>query len=714
MIAGRGIEIDGNLISADVVVYPATNRLDGTETPSNWKGLNNFNASSIWEHMGTTYMSDGTHHYGLAAETRTWAPVAWEGLPNSAPASPALGLVGSTVWHMNGHTYLSNGTTQMVLGEDSEGKWFPMQWQGLPVELESRGFYAQDLWNVGEEIYMSVRLASTDVQLHFNQDTNSWEAITWTGMPTDSPLEAACIWTDGLTTYFSRGMYQYMLEAGTRNWVSISWEGLPRFNGSDIWRCGGDVFHSGLVGGAFKPMRLVSGGSHKWEAFQWQSEFLRETVWVAPDGAAHVSSGTTQLDLDGVETPTRVVVRKTGEQLVLGTSVLTQWGQIGGILQDQTDLQDALTTERTERLEGDAVIGSSLHAETLARTSGDNALQEHIDAESVARSSEDSILQQHIDTETTARQNADADLQEAITEKQNRLQPGSNITIVNDVISATDQVQSDWAETNTSSKSYIKNKPTEYKNEVYEAGNVPSVDWAAIPQYNYVTIATIEGTMGGSPALFTMQVNYAAGHGGKYIALLCGSSEYYRIHQLPMTMSQTTFRANEWMNPQTARYENPVVDLGTLVPVNGYENLCELAIKAFPTDATTIGQKMDSKMDKTGVVANEEGTVSVPLEELTINGTKYGVLGDRSVTGRMINCANARIGNPYVCENDGYFITNAPDSGAVDINIGNSSAHYAIAVISNGGRSILFCVKGLNVYLGGAPKSAVFVPVSYT
>lgn len=45
-------------------------------------------------------------------------------------------------------------------------------------------------------------------------------------------------------------------------------------------------------------------------------------------------------------------------------------------------------------------------------------------------------------------------------EIQDKLTAGNNITITNNVISAADQVQADWTESNTSSKAYIAHKPT--------------------------------------------------------------------------------------------------------------------------------------------------------------------------------------------------------------------------------------------------------------
>lgn len=50
--------------------------------------------------------------------------------------------------------------------------------------------------------------------------------------------------------------------------------------------------------------------------------------------------------------------------------------------------------------------------------------------------------------------------QSDLTGKQDTLTAGNNITITNNVISAADQIQSDWNQTTVTAKDYIKNKPT--------------------------------------------------------------------------------------------------------------------------------------------------------------------------------------------------------------------------------------------------------------
>lgn len=60
-----------------------------------------------------------------------------------------------------------------------------------------------------------------------------------------------------------------------------------------------------------------------------------------------------------------------------------------------------------------------------------------------------------------------------LADKQDKLTAGSNISIVNNVISATaePQVQSDWAQTNTAAVDYIKNKPAALVTKPLVAGN---------------------------------------------------------------------------------------------------------------------------------------------------------------------------------------------------------------------------------------------------
>lgn len=72
--------------------------------------------------------------------------------------------------------------------------------------------------------------------------------------------------------------------------------------------------------------------------------------------------------------------------------------------------------------------------------------------------SSDSYIQNKPDLSVYA---TDAELSAGLATKQDTLTAGSNITITNNVISATaaPQEQSDWAETDTADVSYIKNKP---------------------------------------------------------------------------------------------------------------------------------------------------------------------------------------------------------------------------------------------------------------
>lgn len=76
-----------------------------------------------------------------------------------------------------------------------------------------------------------------------------------------------------------------------------------------------------------------------------------------------------------------------------------------------------------------------------------------------ANSSADDFIKNKPDLSVYATQQ---DLTTGLSGKQDTLTPGSNITITNNVISATadPQVQADWAQSDSSAVDYIKNKPT--------------------------------------------------------------------------------------------------------------------------------------------------------------------------------------------------------------------------------------------------------------
>lgn len=68
-------------------------------------------------------------------------------------------------------------------------------------------------------------------------------------------------------------------------------------------------------------------------------------------------------------------------------------------------------------------------------------------------------------------------------EIQDKLTAGNNITITNNVISAADQVQSDWTESDTSSKAYIAHKPT-----------IPTATSDLTNDSNFITASDVPGS----------------------------------------------------------------------------------------------------------------------------------------------------------------------------------------------------------------------------
>lgn len=137
----------------------------------------------------------------------------------------------------------------------------------------------------------------------------------------------------------------------------------------------------------------------------------------------------------------------------------TEWGQIGGDIDDQTDLiqklEEVLSVEAQERQTADVLLDGKITAEAETRRTADTALGGRIDSietdlnvEISARESEDLALDGKIGgvisdltLETNERRTEDYNIHTELNGKQRKLAAGTNITItpgdVEDTISAT-------------------------------------------------------------------------------------------------------------------------------------------------------------------------------------------------------------------------------------------------------------------------------------
>src|SRR5574344_22936 len=101
----------------------------------------------------------------------------------------------------------------------------------------------------------------------------------------------------------------------------------------------------------------------------------------------------------------------------------------------QTEISNRSTADTTinNRI---STLATNLSTETENRTAADTALSDRINTEITNRAAADGALNASLTTEVNARQSADNTLTAAVAGKQDKLTAGTNITITNNVISA--------------------------------------------------------------------------------------------------------------------------------------------------------------------------------------------------------------------------------------------------------------------------------------
>lgn len=159
-----------------------------------------------------------------------------------------------------------------------------------------------------------------------------------------------------------------------------------------------------------------------------------------------------------------------GKHFVLRTELLKRLTELRKYVDDKDeeikeeleglidDLETSLGTETLAREAADTTLQNNINAEKLARQAADGTLQNYLDAEAIQREEADRTIQGYLDAEAIQREEADGtlqgnintlsgrvgtaetnitNLQGAVAGKQDTLTAGENITIENNVISAT-------------------------------------------------------------------------------------------------------------------------------------------------------------------------------------------------------------------------------------------------------------------------------------
>lgn len=93
------------------------------------------------------------------------------------------------------------------------------------------------VWSDGTNYYYS----SGAVEYIYNASTNSWDTMTWNGF---SALLGNYVWSDGTNYYYSASTNQYILDISTSTWSAKTWNGLTSFDGVNIWSDGTDYYYT--------------------------------------------------------------------------------------------------------------------------------------------------------------------------------------------------------------------------------------------------------------------------------------------------------------------------------------------------------------------------------------------------------------------------------------------------------------------------------------
>ena len=401
----------GNYIWTDGIDYYYSNgnvntKLNGTNwSPMAWSGIAVFDGDDVWTDGTNIYYSDYDKHYKLNGTT--WESVTWSGLSDfygnrvwtdgvniyCSSYSDQYKLNGNTweeiTWtgslqYLNGSNIWTDGTNIYYSYDDEQYKlngttWESVTWSGL---TNFEGCY---IWTDGTNIYYSYSYDNAQYKLN----GTTWESMTWTGF---NDILGDYVWTDGTDIYYSYSTSQYKLNGTT--WEPITWTGFNDILGCFVWTNGINYYYScgstqyriitsSSDGGIYyknnnyvKPsyelptasantlggVKVGSGLSIDANGVLSSAGGGGGTTYTAGDGI-DIENTTISLDMEYL-TASRLGVIPTSQKGV-GNGVATlgadgkipssqlpssSWGDIGGTLSNQTDLQSALNSKQNVNL----------------------------------------------------------------------------------------------------------------------------------------------------------------------------------------------------------------------------------------------------------------------------------------------------------------------------------------------------------------------------
>lgn len=242
-------------------------------------------------------------------------------------------------------------------------------------------------------------------------------------------------------------------------WEVLNLEAHRVFSGAPV--VPGGVANKPWVEQNFQPM-LTAGDNIYIDTTTWTISAAGGgggggSIYNSGDGTIVHNTGNHEIDIDWTKVQPKLTA---GDNITISGNVISATG--GGSTYTGGTGIVVDNVEHTISLDGDVVIDANyVHTDNNFTTIYKNKLdgiQDGAEANvqsdwNVSDTSSDAYIRNKPDLSQYATQ-SDLD------DKQDKLTAGDNITITNNVISAADQIQSDWNQTSVSAKDYIKNKPT--------------------------------------------------------------------------------------------------------------------------------------------------------------------------------------------------------------------------------------------------------------
>lgn len=130
-----------------------------------------------------------------------------------------------------------------------------------------------EIWHDGEHIYYN----HGNISLEFNKYSKQWIAKTWNGL---SDFYGENVWTDGDNIYYSMSTTHKVLNRATSTWSDKTWTGLTNFAGVYIWTDEDNIYYSN---GSIQ--YVLNKENSTWSEKIWNglTNFNRFDVWTDGD-----------------------------------------------------------------------------------------------------------------------------------------------------------------------------------------------------------------------------------------------------------------------------------------------------------------------------------------------------------------------------------------------------------------------------------------------